>query len=204
MEAELDPAVEGAESPVADTGQADNGVIEAAAKTDADDESAGAPEKAHESPDDPVYVLLDRLDARLGESQRLLDRQSDLVDKLHAENQKLRAGELRDAQLPLVRDLLRLHDDVERMRGATGDADDLRVVQECLIDTLARNGIEPFAPDHEEAFDPRLHSASGVEPTEDEALDRSVAEVMRRGFRWDCGDVIRVAEVRAYRHSGAG
>jgi molecular chaperone GrpE len=146
-------------------------------------------------------------DARLEESHRLLALQSDLVDRLHAENQDLRAGELRNAQLPLVRDLLRLHDDVGRMRDATGEpdgeSDDLRLVQESLLDVLARNGVEPFAPGEGEPFDPRLHAAAGTEQTADESLDKSVAEIVKPGFRWDSGDVIRVAEVRAYRHQGA-
>jgi molecular chaperone GrpE (heat shock protein) len=143
--------------------------------------------------------------SRLEEAQRLLARQSDLVDRLHAENQELRAGELRNAQLPLIRDLVRLHDDVERMRGASGQADhDLRVVQESLLDVLARNGVVPYAPDQGEEFDPRLHAVAGTEPTTDGSLDRSVVGTVRKGFRWDSGDVVRVAEVRAYRHRKPG
>lgn len=144
------------------------------------------------------------LNERLEESQRLLSRQSDLVDRLHAENRELRAGELRNAQLPLIRDLVRLHDDVGRMREAAGEnGDDLRVAQESLIDTLARNGVEVYAPGHGEVFDPRLHAAAGTEPTAEESLDKTVVEIVRRGFRWDSGDVIRVAEVRAYRYRDA-
>ncbi len=145
-----------------------------------------------------------RFDARLEESQRLLARQSDLVDRLHAENLSLRAGELRDAQLPLVRDLIRLHDDVGRMRAVAGEGDDdLRVVQESLLDTLARNGVEAYAPGNGEEFDPRLHAAAGTEPTTDESLDKTVVEIVRWGFQWESGDVIRVAEVRAYRYRDA-
>lgn len=154
--------------------------------------------------DDAVAAAVAGLGARLEESQRLQSRQSDLIDRLHAENQQLKAGELRAAQLPLVRDLLRLHDDIARMRTAASDADgDLRVVVESLSDTLARNGIEAYAPGPGEPFDARLQSAAGVEPTEDEALDKTVAEVTRQGFRWASGETIRVAEVRAYRYRGA-
>lgn len=170
-----------------------------------DESSAGEEPAVDETNGVTPDSLESSLIARLEESQRLLDRQSDLVDRLHAENQGLRAGELRSAQLPLVRDLLRLYDDVGRMRGAAGeDGDDLRLVQDSLVDTLARNGIEMFGPEQGEPFDSRLHSAAGVEKTEDESLDRTVAEVMRQGCRWDSGDVIRVVEVRAYRHTGTG
>lgn len=151
-----------------------------------------------------LTAAVKELDTRLEESQRLLARQSDLVDRLHIENQELRAGELRNAQLPLIRDLLRLHDDVGRMREAAGESEhDLRLVQDGLSDTLARNGVEAFSPDHGDPFDPRFHAAAGVEPAEDKTLDKAVAEVMRQGFRWESGDTIRVAEVRAYRYRDA-
>lgn len=146
---------------------------------------------------------LARFDLRLEEAQRLLGRQTDLVEKLHLENQGLREGEVRTAQLPLVRDLLRLHDDLARMRAIAGEsADDLRLVQESLLEALARNGVESFAPGEGESFDPKAHSVSGIDGTDDEQLDKTVAEVLRQGFRWDSGDLIRVVEVRAYRFVG--
>lgn len=152
-----------------------------------------------------VEAALGQLDSRLGESQRLLDRQAELTERLHAENQGLRAGELREAQLSFIRDLIRLSDDLERMRAVAAEsADDLGMVHESLVDILARNGVQRFEVEQGEAFDPRLHSAAGVEPTDREELDKAVAEVVRAGFRWDSGEVIRVAEVRAYRFSGSG
>lgn len=75
------------------------------------------------------------------------------------------AGELRAAQAPLVRDLLRLHDDLGRMRRAAGERGEyLRLVQESLLGTLARNGIEAFAPAPGEPFDSTVHAASGIAP----------------------------------------
>jgi molecular chaperone GrpE (heat shock protein) len=151
-----------------------------------------------------VESALADLDSRLGESQRLLARQTELAEKLYAENQGLRAGELQSAQLPLVRDLIRLSDDLERMRAvATESADDLALVHESLLDILARNGIRIFGGEPGEPFDTRLHTAAGIELTEDEELDKTVVEVVRHGFRWESGEVIRVAEVRAYRFDGS-
>lgn len=160
-------------------------------------ESADATPLA-EHPD--LLDAIARFDQRLGESQRLLDRQLDLADRLHGENQVLRAGELRSAQLPLVRDLLRLHDDLGRMRDSVEDDGDLRIVQHSLADTLARNGVVAFEPDRGEEFDSRAHSAAGVEDTVEEGLNRTVAAVVKQGFRWESGEVIRVAEVTAYRY----
>jgi molecular chaperone GrpE (heat shock protein) len=151
-----------------------------------------------------LIEALARIDRRLGESQRLLEHQQGLADRLHAENQDLRAGELRGAQLPLVRDLLRLYDDVSRMRDGAEDDRDLVVVQSGLADTLARNGVIAFGPDHGAEFDPRLHSVATTEATPEEGLDRTVAGVVKQGFKWDSGEVIRVAEVTAYRFTAPG
>lgn len=166
------------------------------------------PQLEAESEDDfeeRIEAALDKLDSRLGESQRLLGRQTELTEKLHSENQSLRAGELQSAQMPLVRDVIRLSDDLERMRSVAAEsAVDLALVHESLLDLLTRNGVQVFAPEQGEPFDARLHTVAGREPTDDEKLDRSVAEVVRRGFRWESGEVIRVAEVRAYRFDGTG
>jgi molecular chaperone GrpE (heat shock protein) len=156
-------------------------------------EHAASPEESE------LLEVLTSIDKRLGESLRLLEHQHALADRLHAENQTLRAGELRSAQLPLVRDLLRLYDDVGRMRQAVADDGDLRIVQESLADTLARNGAVAFEPDNGDEFDPHAHSVAGIEVTAEMGINRTVAGVVKQGFRWDSGEVIRVAEVSVYR-----
>ena len=141
------------------------------------------------------------VEGRFAESQRLLVRQSELADKLHAENQRLRAGELRGAMLPLVRDLLRLHDDIGRIAGEAERAEDVELMRISLLDALARNGIVAVQPAVGEQFDPKRHSAAGVIKADDANLDRSIADVIRVGFQWEDGRVIRVAEVRVYKHT---
>ena len=148
-----------------------------------------------------LVSTLASLEERLGESQRLLARQSDLADKLHTENQRLRAGELRAATLPLVRDLLRLHDDIGKLTAGQEDTQDLDLVKVSLLDALARNGITTFQPELGEQFDPKQHSVAGVLHTEDANLDRTVAEVTRVGVQWEDGQTIRVADVRVYKHT---
>jgi molecular chaperone GrpE (heat shock protein) len=150
---------------------------------------------------DDGLTALAGVEDRLAESQRLLVRQSELADKLHAENQRLRAGELRGTMLPLVRDLLRLHDDIGRIAGEAERAEDLELMQVSLLDALARNGIVAVRPAVGEQFDPKRHSAAGVIRADDASLDRSIAEVIRAGFEWEDGHVIRVADVRVYKHA---
>ena len=182
------------------------GEVETVSQPAAPEQPEEAPSVAaeEESHDERTETALDRLDARLAEAQRLLARQAELTEKLHGENQSLRAGELRNAQMPLVRDLIRLYDDLGRMCAVATDSADLAMVQQSLFDVLARNGVQRFEAEQGEPFDSRTHSAAGAESTADEQLDRTVAEVVRPGFRWDSGEVIRVVEVRAYRYSGSG
>jgi len=206
VDEDLDPDAVGVETPAEDcAGASEEGVDAPEPVVEATGSQVPAGGVLSPSVDiDGLHRALEKLNSRLEESQRLLARQTDLVDRLHTENGELRAGELRSAQLPLVRDLLRLHDDVGRMRDAVGEADhDLRIVQESLVDTLVRSGIQPFAPESGEIFDPRLHTAAGVEPTDKRELDKAVVEVVKQGFRWESGDTIRVAEVRAYRYRGS-
>ncbi len=152
--------------------------------------------------DQDIALVLANLDSRFEESQRLLGRQVDLVDRLHAENQRLRSGELRAATLPLIRDLLRLHDDIGRLAnaGETDASQDLKVVQISLLDSLARAGVLDYTPAVGESFDPKLHSATGVVATEDEASDRTIAEVIRIGFRWEDGQVLRAADATVFKY----
>lgn len=141
------------------------------------------------------------LDRRVEESQRLLAHQTELADRLHAENQRLRSGELRAAQLPLVRDLMRMHDDAGRLLAAATDqaTTDVAIMRDSLVDALARNGIESFEPTVGEQFDPRTQTARGVVATSDAALERCIAEVVRAGFMWEDKTLIRAADVRVHR-----
>jgi molecular chaperone GrpE (heat shock protein) len=164
----------------------------------ADDEAPGTGDGAGLEALATAFTGLDR---RLEESQRLLVRQSELADKLHGENQRLRAGELRGAMLPLVRDLLRLHDDIGRIADATEQVEDLELMQISLLDALSRNGIVSVRPAEGEQFDPKRHSAASVVEAADASLDRSISEVIRLGFQWEDGQVIRVADVRVYKHT---
>jgi molecular chaperone GrpE (heat shock protein) len=203
--AEDDGAVaEVAEEATAEVGGQVTAEVDGASSAEASNEPV-ADDRAPDADDAPALEALAAavagLDGRLAESQRLLVRQGELTDKLHAENQRLRAGELRGAMLPLVRDLLRLHDDIGRIADASEQAGDLELMQVSLLDALARNGIVPVRPAAGEPFDPKRHSAAGVVEADDPSLDRSISEVIRLGFQWEDGQVVRVADVRVYRHT---
>lgn len=165
-----------------------------------------------EDPADRTIAVLERLEDRLEESQRLLARQSEIASLLHAENQRLKAGELRRALLPLVRDILRVHDDLKQIVKAELDAgadpeaitrDPLSIGVEQIVDALARNGIERMPVAAGDAFDPRLHKAVAVASADAADAHRTIADVLKSGFAWEDGAPIRAADVRVFKHTPA-
>lgn len=151
---------------------------------------------------DIVLEALARIEDRLSESQRLIDRQADIAARLHAENQVLRGGELRRAQSALVLSVLRVYDDVSQMAATTEEPagrNDLAIVADALKDALARNGIDAVAVQAGEPFEARRHKVATVVATADPAADRTVASVVRPGFVWSDGDAVRVSDVAVFK-----
>jgi molecular chaperone GrpE (heat shock protein) len=149
--------------------------------------------------------LADRL-ARLAaaverEHERAAHREA-VIDRLHAEVQLLRRGELQAMFDPVRAALYRLHDltrrESERWRDDPPDpahaARLLGAVADEIAEALARTGIERFAVAPGEPFDPVRHRPVGVEPVTDPQQDGSVVRVRADGFAQ--GDrVVRKAEV---------
>jgi len=75
-------------------------------------------------------------------------------------------------------------------------------VAERIEEGLAEVGVTATRPDGER-FDARVHEAGGVQPTDDGALDGTVAETELAGFV-DRGAVLRVPVVTVYRLTTAG
>ena len=166
------------------------------------------PEPAADVADAPEQILaaIERLDERLEESQRLLARQSEIATSLHAENQRLKAGELARAQLPLVRDIIRVQDLLAQMLDAAVEstaAGDLGLARDAILDALARNGIETTQVADGDTLDPRQHRIVGVLSVDAPSADRTIAEVVKAGFVWDETTTIRPADVRVYKHTPA-
>jgi molecular chaperone GrpE (heat shock protein) len=153
--------------------------------------------------DDEILTTLTRIEERLAESQRLIDRQADIAAKLHAENQALRSGELRTAQAALVTSVIRVHDDVLQMAAGTAAPErrrDLELVADTVADALSRVGIDGLAATVGEPLDPARHRIVEVRETSDPAADRTVAAVLRVGFAWTDGTTVRLTDVAVHRH----
>lgn len=117
-----------------------------------------------------------------------------MIDKLHGELQEHRNDLLRRILLPVLRDLIRLREqllkfvaarrgyDVER-RNWDNLLDNVLSFGDDLMDLLERYGLTAFR-EEEPRFNPRSQRAVRVVATEDAALDRTIAEHLHPGFRW--------------------
>jgi molecular chaperone GrpE len=144
----------------------------------------------------------------LEESNRLSQERERIIDRLHQENQQLRQGELQQAMLPVMRDLVRLYDDLtQRARGYASRAEatpqeaarDFDCFAEMVTDILYRQGVERYGAREGDAFSSKEHRALGAVQTPEQERERTVARVVRDGFRSE-SRVIRILEAEVYRY----
>jgi len=172
------------------------------------DTPAGEPATAGSATVDPpagaaaeseTAATLRRLADRMDELTALRRHDVELVDRLHAENVRLRAGELSEAMTPLLRGLIRLHDQMSSLGGddAQSVAGILRTQLLQILDLAA--DTRPYTVESGSSFDPALHVGVRRVPTDDPALDRTVARTVRPGFMRGESTVVRPAKVEVYR-----
>jgi molecular chaperone GrpE len=131
----------------------------------------------------PLTDIAGRI-AELAEQQAEFHRRSVhrelVIDHLHEENQRLKAGTRRAILEPVVVDLFRIHESMLRECGRLAEtqpragkvlasyADELEMV-------LERCGFATFAAEPGEAFQPGRHAPAGTEVTDDPARHNTVA-----------------------------
>ena len=130
-----------------------------------------------------------------------------VIDRQHADIERLRATERSGVLRPVVTDLYRLRNDLLKQVDRTpaemsGDRVRalLRSYAEEVADALERCGISALPVAVGEAFDPGRHQAAGVTPTDDPASAGTVAEVLADGYQeTETGRVVAPARVLLYR-----
>lgn len=127
---------------------------------------------------------------------------NEVVDRLHAENERLRRAEAQASLQPALRELVKLADDWRSRSAALADNAELaRLCGEVVEDVtlvLERQGVEEFGAEPGAEFDRRMHRAVGTRSIGDETLDGCVAEVRRPGYRGE-ERVVRFVEVVVYK-----
>jgi molecular chaperone GrpE (heat shock protein) len=144
-------------------------------------------------------VALERLAGRLDELVRLRHHDAELVDRLHAENSRLRAGELTEAMAPLLRGLIRLHDQMGSL-GADDPQSVAGILRKQLLQVLDfAVDVRPYTAVPGGTFDPARHLGVRRVPTDDPSRDGTIARTVRPGFVRGETTVVRPAETEVYR-----
>jgi molecular chaperone GrpE len=189
--------------------------------TDKDTDPAGAAEPegvdaCAETPAGPAGdagAVLGELAVRLGEVEEQLaefHRRSAhrelVIDRLHEENQQLRAGFGKIILEPVVADLIRLDDQLNReVRRLEADGQDPRLLWSFAEDVrqiLDRCGIDVFSAEPGDPFDRDRHRALAVVACQDESRHNTVAEVVAAGFaERETGRVRRPVQARFYQYT---
>ena len=153
--------------------------------------------------EEPAHDHLASIEAELRTLRAETVHVNQILDRLHAENERLRRGESEQILLPLFRDLIKLSDDWTAMAtswDAKETATPADVATRCrdvaddagLI--LARHGVEPLSPTVGTAIDRKQHRIVATVAAEKPELDNTVAEVRRIGYVYG-GKVLKFAEV---------
>lgn len=149
---------------------------------------------------------MDKMEAQLAEFHRRSAHRESVIDRLHEENQRLRGGLGRIVLEPVVTDLIRLYDQIQReVRRLEADGQDARLVWsfgEDVAQILDRCGVEVFSAEPGDRFDRDRHRALAVVSCDEEARHNTVAEVAAAGFgERDTGRIRRPVQVRVYQYS---
>jgi len=150
-----------------------------------------------------------RIEEQLAEFHRRSAHREAVIDRLHAENQRLGRGLGRLILEPVVADLIRLHDQltVEAHR-LEADGQDHRLVlsfADDVVQILDRCGVGMFSAEPGDPFDRGRHQALTVVACGDEARHNTVAEVMGAGFvERETDRVRRPVQARFYQLAVSG
>jgi molecular chaperone GrpE len=151
--------------------------------------------------------VLDRmaaLETQVAEFNRRSSHREGVIDRLHAENQDLRAGIQRVILEPAVADLIRLHGGLSREADRAPDEPSAELVRSFAGDVemiLDRCGLELFTAEPGDPYRPGDHRPVAVVPTDDPGSEDTIAEVVAAGFREREGGRVRgPVQVRVHRH----
>jgi len=149
---------------------------------------------------------LAKVEVQLAEFHRRSAHREAVIDRLHEENQRLRAGIGRIILEPVVTDLIRLYDQLDReVRRLAADGQDPRLLRsfaDDIVQILDRCGIEVFSAEPGDLFDRDRHRPLAVVPCDDESQHNTVAEVVAVGFlERETGRIRRPVQARVHQYS---
>ncbi len=150
-----------------------------------------------------VHDRLADATARAAARERVIDRQ-------HAEIERLRSAERSGLLRPVITDLYRLRNDLLRQAATTPDTISaeqvrglLRSYADEVRDTLERCGVAVLSAPPGTRFEPGRHHVTAVRSTTEPGRDGTVAELVGDGYLdTDTGKVVAPARVTLFRCAG--
>lgn len=139
--------------------------------------------KKEKAPEQEYLELLQRLKADFDNYRKRTEKEkAELADYVRGE---------------LIRELLPVLDDFERLLATRSDAVQLKqgaqMIYRNLLSILEKQGLEPIESDGE-SFDPHLHEAVSVASASEDA-DGKVVSTWQKGYRFK-GRILRPAKVQ--------
>jgi molecular chaperone GrpE len=149
---------------------------------------------------------LGQVEEQLAEFHRRSAHRESVIDRLHEENQQLHGGISRAVLDPVVADLIRLYDQVDReVRRLRAEGQDERLLWsfgDDIAQILDRCGIEIYSAEPGDPFDRDRHRPLAVVACLDESWHNTVAEVVTVGFaERDSGRVRRPVQARFHQYT---
>lgn len=157
---------------------------------------------------DALAGRLGKVEDQLAEFHQRSAHRELVIDRLHEENQQLRGGMSKAILEPVVADLIRLYDQVDRearrLRASGQDERLLWSFADDIAQILDRCGVEIYSAEPGDPFDRDRHRPLAVVPCLDESRHNTVAEVTAAGFaERETGRVRRPVQARFYQYAPA-
>lgn len=149
---------------------------------------------------------LDRVTEQLADFHRRSAHRESVIDHLHAENRQLQSGLGKAILDPVVSDLIRLYDQIDReVRRLKAAGEDERLLWSFADDVamiLDRCGVESYSAEPGDPFDRERQRPVGVVASPDESRNNTVAEVTAVGFAdRESGRVRRPLHAQFYQYA---
>jgi molecular chaperone GrpE len=156
-----------------------------------------------------LTTRLAKVEVQLAEFHHRSAHRESVIDRLHEQNQRLRSGIGRIILEPVVADLIRLYDqldrEVRRLEAGGADRKLLGSFADDVAQILDRCGIEVFSAEPGDPFEHGRHRPLAVVACGDASRHNTVAEVVTVGFaERESRRIRRPVQARFYQYSPGG
>lgn len=150
-----------------------------------------------------IAVLIEALQKKFDEKIAVDEHKNSLFDKLYKERDEYKNDLYGKLLKPFIMGSIEIINDL-RMYISKMDSYDverslnyLKTLPDDIIEMLENNGVELYTEDGE-YFNPKMQRAKRTVPTDDAALNNTIAERIEKGYSWN-GVILRPEIVAVYK-----